>query len=199
MFSKRIVSLLLLVVSFGLFACANPIDKHDVVVRGLGDVTSNEVNGLTRRTHFPENPCNCDQDLKDCLDALNVVVGPLILQLDGTNAPGPIVAKIIAAIKASADLCATIKILPNCTVTVIIKACIDIIVNIIVGICVGILKYPTILVLTLILQLDACITAWVKVIITVVCPAILDPLVAALKLHLDVIGILVALLALLGL
>ncbi|KAF8327888.1 uncharacterized protein EI90DRAFT_3066214 [Cantharellus anzutake] len=199
MFSKRIVSLLLLVVSFGLFACANPIDKHDVVVRGLGDVTSNEVNGLTRRTHFPENPCNCERDFEDALNALNEVVGPLILQLDGYNPPGPIIGDITTAIRASAELCATIRILPNCTITVIISACIDIIVNIIVGICVGILKYPTTLVVSLVLQLDTCITAWVKVIIKIVCPAILDPLVAALKLRLDAVGILVALLALLGL
>ena len=96
MFSKRFFSLFLLIVSFGVFVSAKPIDNHDVVIRGLGDVSQNDVTGLTRRQpcsmiqFFFKGPSNfknnftsldCPQDLLNALNTLQEECNPLIDQL----------------------------------------------------------------------------------------------------------------------
>jgi len=175
-FSKRFFSFFLLLVSFGVFASAKPIDSHDVAVRELGDVTTNNVNGLTRRHHH-ENPRGSPTDLLGALTDLQNECNPLIAQLDGTGDLVSICAQIIAKIDASTIIIGGLGSDGCINLTV----CITIIVTIIVNICTGVLLYPPILVAQVSGLLNTCITAWVKVIIKI-CPGILGGLVAALLL-----------------
>ena len=89
MFSKRILSFFLLLVSFGLFAYAKPISDDAVAIRSLlKDAPTDLVERLERRGGFPEKPCrktqyalwiatsvayselDCDKDLEDVVVTL---------------------------------------------------------------------------------------------------------------------------------
>ena len=58
MFSKRILSFFLLLVSFGLFAYAKPISDDGLAIRSLlKDAPTDLVERLERRGGFPHKPC----------------------------------------------------------------------------------------------------------------------------------------------
>ncbi len=62
MFSKRILSFFLLLVSFGLLAYAKPISDDAVAIRSLlKDAPTDLVERLERRGGFPHKPCRKTQ------------------------------------------------------------------------------------------------------------------------------------------
>ncbi|KAF8335810.1 uncharacterized protein EI90DRAFT_3014430 [Cantharellus anzutake] len=191
MFSNRILTLLLFIVSFGLFAYSKPIDSNALAARAISGDVAQPVGGLT-----PRGSCGCDNDLLLVLRDLHLKLKVKIDLLDGHHPIEPIIAEIIAIIDVAVKVIANIYISVD-GITVAIHACVDIIVQIIVSIYLGIYKYGLIHLVVIISQLNVCITAFVKIIVHI-CPSFHDLLKVALSVHLDVLGIFVDLPIFLG-
>jgi len=84
MFSKRILSFFLLLVSFSLFSYAKPISDDAVAIRSLlKDAPTDLVERLERRGGFPHKPCHCDQDLQDVVVTLKESITVEVEEFDG--------------------------------------------------------------------------------------------------------------------
>jgi len=176
MFSTRIISFFFLLVSFGLFACAKPIDTTDLAVRGTGD--------LVTRGGYPENPCGCSGDILDVLLDLKVKLDVSIGLLDGHTSPSKPCDDIIAAINAAIAIIVKIKV--DVVLAADLTAIVDVLLSIILSIVGGIGKYGLLLTLTLVLKLDLALSLLVNA-CTGLLPGLLALLSAALSVHVDLL------------
>jgi len=191
MFSKRILSFLLLLVSFGLFASASPVINEDggVSVRSLvPDAPDDLVEHLERRGGFPRKPCHCPRDLHDVVVSLQETVTVHIQELDGKKDFHKIIVKIVEKIKVTITLIERISI-HGCSVTVVIKICVEIIVKIIVDICAGLHKYP-IKKIKIIIEEITTIHIQLVQSCTRICPHIFVVIKETVKVHVSVVRVL---------
>jgi len=176
MVSLRLASFLA-VASFGLFACAKPVQTADIVALDI-DV-SVMVHG-----DFPAHPCGCQQDLLDVFITLKADIDVILLNLDGKKNPEKSCDDIIVAVNAAIGLIGTIKL----DVVVVVAELADII-SVIISILLGIVgacgRYSVDVCAQLILKLDVCLAALIEVVIELI-PAISVDLTVALRAHLEV-------------
>ncbi|KAF8335812.1 uncharacterized protein EI90DRAFT_3047204 [Cantharellus anzutake] len=203
MFSKRILTLLLFLVSLSLLTWSKPIDSDEVGIRAIDDEVGvraiddvAEVEDLIRRDAFPHRPCGCDQDLLKVLVDLDRKLTVKIQDLDGKKRLGPIIEEIIVIIRVAIRVIDEIRI-SSCKVTAVIRVCVDIIIKIIVAISRGCHRYRDVKHSRFIVKLDLVIVALLKSCIRV-CPRIREPLKVALIVHIKILEIFVNLRAFLG-
>jgi len=189
MFSKRILSFFLLLVSFGLFAYAKPISDDAVAIRSLlKDAPTDLVERLERRGGFPHKPCHCDQDLQDVVVTLKESITVEVEEFDGKKECGPIIKKIIEKIKITITLIEKI-VIHGCHVTVVINICVEIIVEIIVSICGGLQKYSKEKITVFIEELVQIHISFIETCARA-CPSVFELIKVSIKIKISVVVIL---------
>jgi len=171
--STRILSLLLFFLTFGLFVTASPVNSLS------------PANSLAKRC----DTCSGGElDLIKILTDLKVDV-QVSIDVDVKaqtcphgGSPSKAVAEIIAKINAAVKVIGNVKITDSTSEgkTIIAQLCVDIIISI----CVWLSKCSLLLIVTLCLQLDVCLSAFINICVSV-CGGLLVYITACLKANIN--------------
>jgi len=175
---SRLYFLFISLVTVGLLAHAKPIERGLAVHEDVGS-------SMVAR-HYPENPCNCGQDLVDVLVDLHANVQIYVGGLTGppANADGP-GNSIIAALNAAAALVVKIVIVTPFTSDEI-AICVTLLVEIILAIIGGLNHWPIGVLASLSANIDIALSLFLKASF-VLCPSILVNIVLNVSLLVEVV------------